>query len=99
MRMTKEEFQALRQKYMTNEMTHQEYYIGLAKIMGLNGVAMIPNEQIKASTDESFNDIPLKKWDDHHGLVSHLAYQHFPVWSLSDTVCVLKAIAREIRGH
>lgn len=53
-----------RQDYMANRCSHREYYAQFVT-EGLRDVvqSMIGIDRIKASTDQSFNDIPLAKWD------------------------------------
>lgn len=46
--------------------------------------------------DENLNTIPLQRWDNAHvSLLSHVHSAGIRSWSLSDTVCVLKHVARE----
>lgn len=93
-----------RSRYMNKEVTYHEYYgqfvtdaikdrvvnaIGLARIVG--------------STDEHFNDIPLKEWDALHDTIVLLAGRHIAAangggLSLSDTGCVAKTAARQVRA-
>ena len=47
--------------------------------------------------DQHLNNIPLRYWDRASYSVGILVRQaHFAAWSLSDTVCVLKAVARDM---
>ena len=49
------------------------------------------------STDPHFNDIPLQIWDGNHELVRGKANRAGILgWSLSDSVCCLKTLARNI---
>jgi hypothetical protein len=89
-----------RRRYMTDEITHQQHYQWLAERIGLTP-AIVANwigaERILASTDPHLNDIPLHRWDNYHqtvlGFAKSRAGGRF-IWSLSDSVCCLKALAR-----
>ena len=82
-----------RNRYMAGEITHAEYYLWLSDFIGLtDGLIPASNERVKASKDEHLNDIPLQSWDNMHDLVRQRAGGL--AWSLSDTVCCLKAMAR-----
>lgn len=90
--------------YMRNELSHQQYYEWLARRIGLTPDLVgcwIGKDRIMRSKDQAFNDIPLQKWDDQHGMVLSFARScsggKFS-WSLSDTVSCLKAMARVLRG-
>ena len=83
-----------RQLYMNHKITHQQFYLWLASFIGVTD-AMLPvsKERIARSQDPHFNDIPLRLWDYKDYDVRQLAYNKGLAWSLSDTVCTLKAIA------
>jgi len=97
-----------RKDYMNGIVNHQTYYGQFVNDSITQLVlSRIGKNKILASTDESFNDIPLAKWD---GLsvsvpsrmisLSNLFCQADdtqPSVSLSDKVCILKAAARMIR--
>jgi hypothetical protein len=91
---------AQRARYMSHAISHDEYYLWLAKDLGL-GAWLVPvsRERLLQSKDPHFNDIPLAIWDRCDPHVR--ACLRIPAgggsigWSLSDTVCVLKALARE----
>lgn len=92
-----EEVQAQRKRYMNGEITHQEYYLWLADLIGAT-VRDIPVSlnRLAASTDTYFNDIPLSTWDrQHYHMKAKAMRAGLLVWSLSDTTCVLKALARK----
>lgn len=90
---------------MNKECTHQEYYsqyvtagteLAVKRLIGV--------ERIKESTDDNFNNIPLREWDNlketivYHcpgGIFKHLTGE--PFYTLSDTVCIAKAAAEIIR--
>lgn len=84
-----------RKRYMDHEITFAEYYEWLADTIGVTA-RMLPVDidRIRASQDEHLNDIPLALWDQQDYIVRPLAARHRIPWSLSDTVCVLKAVAR-----
>jgi len=84
-----------RRRYMGHEITHHEYYIWLAEFIGATKAQLpVSQERIDESTDPHLNDIPLHLWDYRDYIIRPMAYQKGLSWSLSDTVCVLKALAR-----
>ena len=84
-----------RARYMAGEIDHQTYYLWLSDLIGLNyGHIPVDNDSVKASKDQHLNDIPLRRWDSGHFAVQHAAYRAGLPWSMSDTVCCLKAMAR-----
>lgn len=93
-----------RKAYFNGTLTHQEYYMGIAKEMGEEALRCVvltiaSPEHLRAMSalDEHLNNIPLFKWDNRHASVTHIAHlAGYRVWTLSDTVCVLKAVAREV---
>ena len=103
-----------RSDYMTGKATHQQYYMGLASIIGIDTLRSILPSTIEArraafeSGDYHLNKIPLQSWDNRHESVMSLLHGRGGQlkqingtggWSLSDTVCTLKAVARfEIDG-
>jgi hypothetical protein len=99
-----------RKEYMiSNGKLHQAYYLQFATPQAkLHVLGRIGRERILASTDEHFNDIPLQQWDVMHDSLRALINQrlkgqaeNFEIrrfgWSMSDAVCVAKAIAQEFR--
>jgi hypothetical protein len=91
-----EEHDAKRKQYLANEITFAEFYLWLADSIGIIRANLpVGIDRIAASTDEHLNDIPLMLWDRQDPIVRRLAVQRgMRSWSLSDTVCVLKAFAR-----
>ncbi len=83
-----------RARYMAHEITHQAYYLWLSDFIGLTD-SLIPasNERVKRSTDPHLNDISIHLWDSMHYTVQRIAFQKGLPWSMSDTVCCLKAMA------
>lgn len=107
-----EEMRARRAHYMDNygqgdnwqvegARLHHEYYTWLADFVGAT-VADLPVslDRLRESTDRHFNDIPLKLWDERHGAMRYLAKRAGVEagWSLMETTCALKALARRAIG-
>jgi hypothetical protein len=91
----KQLFDEKRKLYMEDKITHKDFYLWLASFIGVTK-AQLPVSQdcINASQDENLNDIPLQLWDTQDYIVRLKAYNRGLPWSKSDTVCVLKALAR-----
>ncbi len=85
-----------RAQYLSGAVSHEEYYLWLADSLGIGAWALpVSIETLRKSTDPHFNDITLWTWDKQHETVRRAAGAGGArSWSLSDTVCVLKAIAR-----
>jgi len=91
-----------RKQYINEEATHKEYYGQFAPSLVRLVGDVIGREKIQASTDEYFNDIPLKRWDALQGSVmaicgAAIAEASGGGVSLSDCVSAAKAAARLIR--
>lgn len=86
-----------RQAYLNGEISHSDYYLWLSDFLEIPG-SLIPfrRDELFASTDPHMNDLSLIRWDSQHAYVSRYAYSKIRVWSLSETVCVLKAMARQM---
>ncbi len=85
-----------RKRYMNQKITHEEFYLWLAKFIGITEQDLPVNrERIMRSQDPHLNDIPLKLWDDKDPLIRRRAYDKGIAWSLCDTVCALKALAKQ----
>lgn len=84
-----------RARYLAGEISHDDYYLWLAKQVGVY-TAMVPftPSELLSSTDPYFNDLPLRRWDSRHPIVIAQAHRLGLPWSQSDTVCCLKAVAR-----
>lgn len=83
----------LRRQYMSGEITFDEHYLQLAELCGVD-YNRIPfnNSTVKAALTEGdvhLNTLPLNAWDRCHPVLTEIAS------SLSDTVCVLKTLARK----
>jgi hypothetical protein len=90
-----ERVREMRGRYLEKEISHDEYYLWLADQIGVTfALVPFPKETIKAELkkDRCLNGTPLRAWDAKHPVVAY--YAAGLVWSLSDTVCVLKAVAR-----
>ena len=82
---------------------HHAYYLWLAQTLKVSA-GLLPSGHTE-STDPHFNDVPLHLWDARDGSVRRLVTAYFYsmpesgpiVWSLSDSVCVLKAYAEHLR--
>ncbi len=102
-KITMEEVNARRAIYMGSQFEdqsrqHQKYYKWLAESIGITPKMLPPGYE--HSKDPHFNDIPLRQWDAQHNWVLANARSHFSgkfSWSLSDSVCCLKAIAQRER--
>ena len=93
-----------RKQYMKGEVDHQTYYAQFGQHLVDLVKQVIGEKRVKASEDEHFNDIDLKRWDRMHQSVLMLVGRRLGEAngtggvSLSDTVCSAKAAARIIRG-
>lgn len=89
---------AERQRYMDGQITHDEYYIWLSDWIGLRD-NLIPatSTEVRASKDPHLNDVQLSRWDQMDYAVRQHANTKGIPWSLSDTVCCLKAMAKRRR--
>ncbi len=100
MKTISEQFKENRSKYLNHEMTHDEFYLWLADAIGVTfGDVPIPVAEINKSEDVHFNDIALHRWDAGDPWVRQKARRAgFRSWSLCETVCCLKAVAREAKS-
>jgi hypothetical protein len=81
---------------MDNELTHDQFYLWLADRIGISEQMLpVPTDRIARSTDPHLNDIPLNLWDRKDRIVRPVAYAAgMRTWSVFDTLCTLKAVAR-----
>jgi hypothetical protein len=92
-----------RKQYMNKEATHAEYYAQFGQHLTGLVSRWIGRDRILASTDEHFNDIPLKEWDAMAESVRLTVGRSLAEAngtggiSLSDCVCSLKSAARIIK--
>lgn len=93
----------MRDKYVrSRELTHSEYWLWVAEQIGTEQLKrFIPfeGERVRKAltTDPHMNNLPLAQWDAQDYGVRRLAGEAgFPSWSLSDTVCTLKELARSL---
>ncbi len=92
-----------RKDYLSNKCTRHEYYMQFAASNLKNILFMhIGEDRIKASKDASFNDIPLKLWD-NLPMINYTTAEKmreagdYP--TLAGKVCIYKAIAEEVRDE
>lgn len=89
-----------RKDYMDNKVSHEDYY-GQFVTDGVKSIVAnrIGIDRIKKSKDRSFNDIPLKEWDDIilSSSIADKVREAGDIYSLSTQVCILKAAARLIK--
>lgn len=85
-----------RKEYLDHKLGHDDFYLWLADSIGVTEKMLpVPVARVRQSNDQHLNDIPLNLWDRRDPLVRHNAFQAgMKSWSLSDSVCVLKAVAR-----
>ncbi len=98
-----------RKQYMNKEASHHDYYIQFATDETRRLVVRhIGEDRIKKSICEHFNDIPLAYWDTLNEALKLTIRQRQKGaaegfkpgtfgWSLSDAVCIAKAVANEVR--
>ncbi len=90
----KDEVTAKRAEYMTGTISHEEYYLWLAGFIGFTARSLqIPLAEVRAAKDPHFSDISLSRWDNHLDTVVRLG-AGIPL-TLSDAVCIAKAVARK----
>lgn len=92
-----------RKQYLAQEVSHQEYYGQFVTDGVRRIVAAAIGNGIFNSVDPHFNDIPLDKWDRLYFIIRSAVGRQINEAndsvgvSLSDTVCVAKEAARQIR--
>ena len=82
---------------------HHGYYIQLAKVMGIGWSDLsrlfmghtVEYWREKYQKDEHLNNHPLYTFDQCAGQHSYIAASMRIPWSISDTVCCLKAVIKE----
>ena len=88
--------------YLSGKITHQDYFETIALCVGFreSDLPCSLNTVRKAleEGDEHLNTIPLKMWDDKHGYVLYMLRHTQGIgrftWSLSESVCTLKCLAK-----
>lgn len=85
------------ESYINGEITHDEYYLWLASFVGTNE-RLVPFKMntLLRSKDPYLNDLSLEKFDVMQLIIEPMAFRKNISWSLSDTVCCLKAVARKM---
>lgn len=96
MRDINEHYNENRKLYMDGKMTHDDFYCWLADRLGVTIADLnVTTDKLLASKDEHFNDISLTLWDRNDSYIRLRAQREGKrSWSLSDSVCVAKAVAR-----
>lgn len=87
-----------RKNYLNNEISYEDFYCWLGEFIGVT-FSDIPFtiENLQKSKDSRFNDLPLNVWDAKHPYLLKLAKaKNINSWSYSQTVCVLKCLARKL---
>lgn len=90
-----------RKQYLAGEVSHDEYFLNIAKLAGISGLTEDMQARVLASTDEHFNDVKLCFWDSYGYPHVDRAIRAALVGidpggvSQSDKVCVLKAVAKK----
>ena len=93
-----------RKQYINGDCTHDEYYgqfVSRGVILAVE--RMVGATRIVESQDQHFNDIPLHVWDALNAPIRHICGQSISEAngsggiSLSDTVCVAKQAAKQIK--
>lgn len=88
-----------RKQYLSGECTHRQYYAQFVSPSTKHRVlSWVKEEELKASVDPAFNDIPLATWD---GMSTHLpiAIRFESVGDYATKaglVCVVKEAAKQI---
>lgn len=92
-----EEYEEKNKLRLDRDISHDEFYLWLAERIGVDENDLpVGLDVLENSKDSSFNDIPLKLWDHRDPFVrSKAARAGMKSWSLSNTVCVLKCVARK----
>lgn len=91
-----------RKRYMDGEISHHDFYRWLGNQIEVteDDLSLAIKERLPYSTDEYLNDIRLQLWDALDPIVRRKAHRAgMRIWSYSDTVCVMKALAKEIKGE
>jgi hypothetical protein len=86
-----------RRLYLDGTLSHQDFYLWLAQAIKVNECQIpVSLASLAGSTKPYFNDIAaLRVWDNMDPTIRRQAHEHgMRSWSLSDTVCALKAAAR-----
>ena len=88
---------AKREEYMAHRLSHAEYYQWLGTLIGVTQSDLpVDLERIRKSADPALNDIPLDLWDSRHIAIQQKAFYKGINWSMSDTVCTLKELAKRL---
>ena len=101
--MTLKEAIGRRPEYLFGNITHQDYYETIGECLNISQQDLPCSlETVRLALDNGdvhLNTIPLWKWDERDCLVRiRVGPQHHRdfSWSLSDSVCTLKAAAKKL---
>lgn len=88
-----------RRDYMDGKVTHQDYYVEIAKEARITAPEQLLERAAK-STDKYYNDVPLKLWDMagiaiNSRRLSDVMKARGDYVTQAGLVCVLKAIVRD----
>lgn len=89
-----------RKQYLDDQCSHREYYAQLVDERTIaTVVATIGADELRASTDPHFNDIPLRRWDVLAAILPNVLAVRFvdlgDYATLGGLVCVAKEAARQ----
>lgn len=89
--------EAKRALYMDRKLTHEQFYEWLGETIRLSPRDLpCTLDEVRNSQDPHLNDIPLDRWDRMDPLVrSKAGSAGMQAWSLSDSVCCLKVMAKK----
>lgn len=99
--------------YMNGILSYEDYYSFLVEVIGRERLLSLLPRGFEKSQDEHLNDIPLPRWDRMDRVVRVIAgnamwftmgaaegtAEPCRAWSLSDSVCVLKTLAKQEMGR
>jgi hypothetical protein len=84
-------------QHMRGELTDSQFYLWFAEFIGVDASYLpVDADTIHASTEPDLSDIPLILWDSRHPFIQAKAAFKGLSCSSSDSVSMLKAIAKTI---
>jgi len=91
-------YASMREAYLNWFISHRKFYKWVCETLNVRKDHItIGIDELLVSKDPHLNDIPLKRWDTMDCVIRSLAeYAGLKSWSLSDTVCVAKEMARQM---
>lgn len=93
-----------RREYLNGVLSHEEFYLELADAIAFDDLEVLVPESACKSKEPDLNDVPLKLWDYRFSAVRMLlsrtinqgrVIKRSNGLSASESVCILKAVARE----